>query len=90
MPLKGLKRETRAMSSLDRAAATTRGEPMTESYPPSDLDALTLRENAERAAYQIRLADYQARCGEASADPLPRLPGNVVRLNDFRAPKIGD
>jgi len=90
MPLTGLKQETKAMSNLDGAAATSRGEPMTESYPPSDLDALTLRENAERAAYQIRLAAYQARCGEASADPLPRLPGNVVRLNDFRAPKIGD
>jgi len=68
MPLPGLKQETKAMSSLDGAATTSRGEPMTESYPPSDLDALTLRENAERAAYQIRLAAYQARCGEASAD----------------------
>jgi hypothetical protein len=83
MPLTSLKQETKAMSSLDGAAATARGEPMTESYPPSNLDALTLRENAERAAYQIRLAAYQARCGEASADVAAMMSPVTIQEEDW-------
>ncbi len=63
---------------------------MSEDTPTTGLDALARREIAERAAYQIRLAAYQARHAATPPEPAPPIATNVVRLNDFRARRIGD